>query len=609
MRESPSQVFCANTLFRSGVIDGIYLEDGAVGEPDATTLMRRLWRYGPRGVWRRIRRDLRDFDGHVPTLLDYYVTRLRTAGLMDRQAQQETQLLGEACRRLDPGLRVSRGGSVNDPPCRELIHDGGYRLVCVFGTGLLTEELLAMEGVSFVNLHHGWLPRFRGEGILSALAEEGTEGLGVTVHLVDRGVDTGPILYRERLTVESVDNAYALALKATLRGTSLFHQVYHDAQHGVLRGIPQDSAAGCLYSAKRLKRSPRMRLAAANALRTLTAARARPSRVKQVAVRMAVAGGLTLLSRRRHGCRLRILMYHGVLPRVTGPAAFGNLFVEADLFARHLRYLARAFTVVSLDDVLACVTAGRPFPERAVMVTFDDGYRQTLETIMPLLRTYHVPVTACVPADDVQRGSWSWFDLLRVLVHECARERTALRIAEELVIDGRTVRSPEETFMSVSRRLAARPSSWWHAVMPALLAAGGRRGILERYPEFAPAGWTQWREAVTTKLVTVGSHGLTHRNLTDLAQPEQVTEALESKRLIERELGRPCRVFAYPYGAWNPVVVETVRSAGYTCAMTTDEGLNAATHRPYELYRTMIGDKGNFALFCARVSGLREAVA
>ncbi|MBI4353707.1 MAG: polysaccharide deacetylase family protein [Candidatus Omnitrophica bacterium] len=314
--------------------------------------------------------------------------------------------------------------------------------------------------------------------------------------------------------------------------------------------------------------------------------------------------GLAVDARRRHGRRLRIVMYHGVVPQVTGPAALGNLFIRAELFARHLQYLVRAFTVVSLDDVLACLTAGRPFPERAVMITFDDGYRQTLETIMPLLRQFRVPVTACVPADDVQRGSWSWFDLLRVLVHERARESTAMRLTDELVIDGRTMRHPEETFMTLSRRLTAMSPGQWQAVMPALLAAGQRAGMLERYPEFSPAGWAQWREVVATNLVTVGSHGLTHRNLIGLAHPEQVREARASKDLIERELGRPCRLFAYPYGAWNQTVVEAVRAAGYTCAVTTDEGLNAPDHRPFELRRTMIGDKGNFALFCARVSGV-----
>lgn len=604
MRQTPAQMFCANWLFHRGVIDRVYIEQGSTWEPAGWGLLGRLWRHGPVGIWQRVIRDLQVFDNHPMRVLDYYAVRLATHKLVGRQRWHEERLLGPSCRGLDPGLGVVRGSSVNDASCRQLVLEGGYRLVFVFGTGLLREGLLELPGTTFVNLHHGWLPKFRGEGILSALAEEGIEGLGVTVHLVDCGVDTGPVLYRERLTVEPWDNAYAVVLKATLRGASLFQAVYEDARQGPLRAEPQDPSAGRVYSARMIKRSYRLRLAAAKSLRDANPDRAPLVGVKRLAAQAVACGGLTMLSQRRHGCRLRILMYHGVMPRLAGPAAFGNLFMDVEQFSRHLRYLTRHFTVLSLDDVLAYAAAGRPFPERATMVTFDDGYRETLRTIVPLLREHRVPVTAFVPADDIEQGSCSWFDILRVLVDDSVRDKVALRLGDELVIDGRAVYYPERTFMVLSRRLAAMPPDRLCQLMPAVLEAGQRARVLERYPEFALAGWAQWREAAATQLVAVGSHGLTHRNLARVSRDEQEREAQESKYLIERELGGRCRAFAYPYGAWNRGAAEAVRSAGYLCAVTTDEGLNAAGHPLFELCRTMIGDKGDFAMFCARVSGV-----
>lgn len=606
MRETPAQIFCANTLFREGLIDCVYIEDGSTGEPDAWTMIHRLRRYGPVGIWERLVRDLRVFDGRRGRLMAYYLTRLRTQWLVGRQPWHEDRLLGPICRRFDPGLRVVRGPSVNDLRCRQLIHEGAYQLIFVFGTGLLRDGLLEEPRVTFVNLHHGWLPRFRGEGVLSALGEEGVEGLGVTVHLVDHGVDTGPILYRERLIVERYDNAYAIALKATIRGTALFRQVYADARRGPLRGIPQDGATGRLYRSQDLKRAFQMRLAAARNLRALAAQRIPSSKLKRLAAWGGTLSGLAVLSRRRHGRRLRVLLYHGVLQRVDGPAAFGNLFLDVERFARHLRYLVRSFTIVSLNDVLACLATGRPFPERAVMVTFDDGYRQTLEMILPLLQEFRVPVMAFVPADDVSTGSCSWFDILRVLLHDCVREATSVRLGEAFVIDGRTVRHPEETFMALSRRFAAMSPRRLQHVVPELLAAGARARVLERYPEFALAGWAQWRQAVASGLMTVGSHGLTHHNLVSLSPSERLRELVLSKQRIEQELTQPCQAIAYPYGAWNRDVAEAARQVGYVCGLTTDPGLNAAGDDPFALRRTMVGDRGDVALFRIRASGLLE---
>jgi len=491
MRQTPAQVFFANTLFREGVIDCAYIEEGSTGEPDGWAMVHRLWRYGAVGIWKRVLRDLGAFDGQSEGLLAYYLTRLRTQGLVGRQTRHEERWFGPSCRQLDPRLPVVRGSSVNDLRCCQLIREGGYRLIFVFGTGLLRDETLQGAEATFVNLHHGWLPRFRGEGIISALAEEGVGGVGVTVHLVDRGVDTGPILYRERLTVEPGDNAYVLALKATLRGVALFHKVYEDAQQGPLRGVPQDPETGRLYSAQTLKRSHQMRLVAAKALRTIEAQRTRPSQVKHLAAQAAVATGLTVLSRRRHGRRLRMLMYHGVLPQVTGLAAFGNLFVELEIFARHLRYLARHFTVISFEEVMACLRAGRPFPERALAITCDDGYRSLLTYVLPLARQHRVPITAFVLAGDVAEEAALWFDVLRVLVDDAHRTRHVIRVDEELVIDGRLMRHPEATFVALSRRILALPAEHTERVIAGLRVAGQTAHVLERYPAFCLAGWEE----------------------------------------------------------------------------------------------------------------------
>lgn len=606
MRQTPVQVFCASTLFREGVIDGVYLEEGSTGEPDGWVMVRRLWRYGPVGTWKRISRDLQAFEGSVGGLLRYYVTRLRTCGLMGRQAWHEDRLLGPLCRQLDPGLQVVRGQSVNDPRCRQLIRERRDRLVFVFGTGLLRDELLELPGVTFVNLHHGWLPRFRGEGIISALAEEGTGGLGVTVHLVDRGVDTGPILYRERLMVDPGDNAYAVALKATRRGVSLFRQVYEDTRRGPLRGVPQEPTAGRLYTAQRLKVDHQMRLAAAQSLRASDAPRVQLSRVKQLAAQTAVATGLTVLSRRRHGRRLRTLMYHGVLPRVAGPAAFGNLFLDLEMFARHLRYLARHFTVIAFDDILACLRAGRPFPERALAITFDDGYRSLLTHVLPLARQHRLPITAFVLAGDITERTAFWFDVLRVLVGDASRTRHTVRVDEELVIDGRLVRDPEATFLALSRRILSLPFEHAERVIAGLLAAGRAAHVLEQYPEFCLAGWEEWRAALAGGGLTVGSHGWTHRDLTRLA-PAACEQALRlAKDQIESAVGLPCRIVAYPYGAWNQEVVEAAHRAGYESGVTTDPGLSTVMDNPWVLHRDTVGNKGSWSLFCARASGLLE---
>ena len=93
------------------------------------------------------------------------------------------------------------------------------------------------------------------------------------------------------------------------------------------------------------------------------------------------------------GRTLRVLMYHKVndLPnnRMSMPV---SLFDEQ---MSHLRELG--YQVVDLDAVLDHYTRGAPLPDRAVLITFDDGYRDTLENAMPVLQKYGYGAVIFVP--------------------------------------------------------------------------------------------------------------------------------------------------------------------------------------------------------------------
>lgn len=317
------------------------------------------------------------------------------------------------------------------------------------------------------------------------------------------------------------------------------------------------------------------------------------------------AVGATRARRQQQG-RLRVLMYHGVVPRVGGPAAFGNLFLGAEAFERQMRYLQRSCRPVSLEEVLTALEQRRPFPEGAVLVTFDDGYANVLTTALPILRAHGIPAVAFVSAGLVGQGSGQWFDVLRVLVARCARERAVVELGDGCRLDGERIQDPERAFLGWCASIERLPALQADRVMERLVALGREERLPASYPEFALAGWEAWRRACADGLLDVASHGMQHSDLTSLP-PEACVHALaESKQLVERELSRPCRVVAYPYGRWNAAVAEAARAAGYRCAMTAADGVNDAQADPFALRRTMIGDKGNFMLFRARTSGVWE---
>jgi peptidoglycan/xylan/chitin deacetylase (PgdA/CDA1 family) len=90
---------------------------------------------------------------------------------------------------------------------------------------------------------------------------------------------------------------------------------------------------------------------------------------------------------------LRVLMYHKVNDLAGNPLTMPvSLFDEQMDQLRQLRY-----TVVNLDAVLGHYVDGKPLPERAVLITFDDGYHDNLDQAAPVLQKYGYPAVLFVP--------------------------------------------------------------------------------------------------------------------------------------------------------------------------------------------------------------------
>jgi len=103
---------------------------------------------------------------------------------------------------------------------------------------------------------------------------------------------------------------------------------------------------------------------------------------------------------------LRVLMYHKVNDRPENPISVPiGLFDEQMAVLRELGY-----QVVSLDDVLDHVAGVTPLPQGAVLITFDDGYRDILENALPVLRRHGYPAVIFVPI--------GYLDDARPLPHE-----------------------------------------------------------------------------------------------------------------------------------------------------------------------------------------------
>ncbi len=301
------------------------------------------------------------------------------------------------------------------------------------------------------------------------------------------------------------------------------------------------------------------------------------------------------LRRRRRASRgLLILMYHSI---GRSDLLRPGLCVSEKNFARQLKYLTRHFKILSLESAVGTIRRGEPLPDNAVALTFDDGFRDNYETAFPLLKKYCCPATLFVATEPIahKRTLWPnqlfiWFRKTRAKQIEffCGESR-AVRPA---VFDLRTEKQRRIALDAVEAALCRMAPPERERKMREVADKLGFAPDADP-SDFPPMlTWEQLREMAGGG-VTIGSHTLTHAALPALSRDDALRELAESKALLESKLGRPVKLFAYPFGGlehFNSEIQNLASEAGYEAACTTIRGINQSGTNPLALLRIGVQD-------------------
>ena len=263
--------------------------------------------------------------------------------------------------------------------------------------------------------------------------------------------------------------------------------------------------------------------------------------------------GLSSVIARHQGCG-RILMYHGIAPQ------------SAQALAEQLHYLIRHFKVVSLETMLDRLTNGS-FPlAHEIVLTFDDGLRDNLTVVYPILRQLQVSATMFVCPGLVESGAWLWNHEMRCRMQTLAVPDLA-ELRMKLLAPGTSVDAIVEWMktLRLQQRLVAEETI--------RQATAGFQPTAIQHGAFDIMDWDDLR-SLDCNLITVGSHTLSHPILTTLSAEEIESEILESRRCLEQRLEREVNFFCYPNGAYDKRAYQLVQKT-YRAAVTTESGVIA----------------------------------
>jgi peptidoglycan/xylan/chitin deacetylase (PgdA/CDA1 family) len=261
-----------------------------------------------------------------------------------------------------------------------------------------------------------------------------------------------------------------------------------------------------------------------------------------------------------------------------------GITVPPGVFEQQVCYFAKHFRPILMDTLIDCVQNRRPFPENAILLTFDDGYADNYQAAR-ILKKYGMTGIFYITAGCIESEERFWVGEIHHLLGKTTKNRVRLRVRDKVF----------EPFLSDSTRVEAIRRLTQLIKTVDVATRENIREQLRKQLDDVPAlennlmlTWQQLSEMVAMGM-EIGGHTMTHCNLPSATKEEAWNEVLQCRVLLEDHLGTNVRHFAYPNGGssqyYNSQIKELVRQAGYRSAVTSKLGVVDLRNDPFELRR------------------------
>jgi len=291
--------------------------------------------------------------------------------------------------------------------------------------------------------------------------------------------------------------------------------------------------------------------------------------------------------------KLLVLIYHRVLPSINFNPL--NTIVTVDTFLSQINTLAKSYPIISLSDAISQCHKGASRQGLQIVLTFDDGYWDNFEIVFPILYKKGIPATFFLATDYVghQGPLWDWELFAYLNQYKTIQEVT---VGNECIRHNR-MESRRSFAYRIFNKMKALDSGARRKVYDDLQSNGYEAHPVNLY---TPDGllenrfmtWSQVKK-MSESGMEIGSHGVSHCSLSRVPVEKAHHEITYGKGVIEKEIGKKCETFAFPYGSaqdYNDDLVNQVKAAGFQKCLLNIHGYNHFSDNSFCLKRIIMDE-------------------
>jgi peptidoglycan/xylan/chitin deacetylase (PgdA/CDA1 family) len=292
-------------------------------------------------------------------------------------------------------------------------------------------------------------------------------------------------------------------------------------------------------------------------------------------------------------------MYHEVLPdSIKFPS--WTVVRETD-FRDQMEFVQRYFNILTIDDLIDNYTRNKQNRKPSALITFDDGYKGNLDTVLPIMEKLKIPFIVYVSTKGVMTQKLYWYD--KVISFLLASDEIEIKLTiEKDNISYRLPLGDEKLRWKIIQEVLQKIKDF-----PAIDRESIAENIIVGYcEEQSPLKFlteTDLQTLSESPYVTIGSHTHGHELLDQLSMAEAKKSIIEASSNIKRIIGLTPKHFSYPNGNYNKDTKLLVTDLNFKSAVTTKTRLWNINDDPLIIPRVGIGRFETNKSFIAKLAG------
>lgn len=238
-----------------------------------------------------------------------------------------------------------------------------------------------------------------------------------------------------------------------------------------------------------------------------------------------------------------------------------------------------------------------------MVLTFDDGYMDNYTYAFPVLKSLKIPATIFLTTNFIGSKNAFWWDKMEYAIRNTKRRNIKLNIGgKEVSLSLRNLKDKIGALAFITKVRVSLSEEESRAFIEEVIEKLGidPDEFIQKEEDYLALDWDKIKE-MKNNGISFGAHTANHVILTRCSKEEAEKEIYESKERIESVLGEGW--FAYPSGRYDKSIKETVVRAGFSCAVTTIQGMNDLQTDPYEIRRIAVSNRDDFLSFLGKLTG------